>query len=35
MAMQRIKLTLNGKTIEKDVECRQNLADFLRHDESA
>jgi len=32
MAMQRIKLTLNGKTIEKDVECRQNLADFLRHD---
>ena len=32
MAMQRIKRTLNGKTIEKDVECRQNLADFLRHD---
>ncbi|MGN6719169.1 MAG: (2Fe-2S)-binding protein, partial [Candidatus Binatia bacterium] len=30
--MRRIKLTLNGKTIEKDVECRQNLADFLRHD---
>ena len=32
MAMQRIKLNLNGKAIEKDVECRQNLADFLRHD---
>ncbi len=32
MATQRIKINLNGKTIEKDVECRQSLADFLRHD---
>ncbi|HKD36474.1 MAG TPA: 2Fe-2S iron-sulfur cluster-binding protein, partial [Pirellulales bacterium] len=32
MATRRIKLNLNGKAIEKDVDCRQNLADFLRHD---
>src|ERR1044072_8017546 len=32
MATQRIKLSINGKVVEKDVDCRQNLADFLRHD---
>jgi carbon-monoxide dehydrogenase large subunit len=31
MATQRIEINLNGKAIEKDVDCRQNLADFLRH----
>ena len=32
MARQNIKLTVNGKPIEKEVDSRQNLADFLRHD---
>jgi len=32
MALQRIHLSVNGKAVEKEVETRQNLADFLRHD---
>ncbi len=32
MASQRIKLTVNGKPVEKEVDSRQSLADFLRHD---
>jgi len=32
MDSQRIKLVINGKTFEKDVETRLSLADFLRHD---
>jgi carbon-monoxide dehydrogenase large subunit len=30
--LQRIKLFVNGKLVEKEVESRQSLADFLRHD---
>ena len=32
MELQRIKLTVNGKTVEKAVETRKSLADFLRQD---
>ena len=32
MAARRIKLTINGKPVEREVDSRQNLADFLRHD---
>ena len=32
MTTQRIQLTINGKAVEKEIDCRQNLADFLRHD---
>src|SRR5499433_3560926 len=32
MALQKIHLSVNGKAVEKEVEIRQNLADFLRHD---
>ena len=32
MELQRIKLTVNGKTVEKEVETRKSLADFLRQD---
>ena len=32
MALQKIHLSVNGKAVEKEVETRQNLADFLRHD---
>jgi carbon-monoxide dehydrogenase large subunit len=32
MTTQRIQLTLNGKAVERDVDYRTNLADFLRHD---
>ncbi|HEX9263498.1 MAG TPA: 2Fe-2S iron-sulfur cluster-binding protein, partial [Candidatus Binatia bacterium] len=31
MTAQRIQLTINGKAVEMEVDCRQNLADFLRH----
>jgi aerobic carbon-monoxide dehydrogenase large subunit len=30
--LQRIKLFVNGKSVEKEIESRQSLADFLRHD---
>ena len=30
--MQKIKLTVNGKPVEREVETRISLADFLRHD---
>src|SRR5262249_61457268 len=32
MALQKIQLSVNGKAVEKEVETRKNLADFLRHD---
>ena len=32
MKLQKINLAVNGKPIEKDVETRLSLADFLRHD---
>ncbi len=32
MAKQRIQVVVNGKTCEKEIESRQSLADFLRHD---
>ena len=32
MDLQKIRLIVNGKPIEREVDCRQNLADFLRHD---
>jgi hypothetical protein len=32
MALQKIQLSVNGKAVEKEVEARKNLADFLRHD---
>ena len=32
MTLQRIQLSVNGKPVEKEVETRKNLADFLRHD---
>ncbi|MDP2607183.1 MAG: molybdopterin-dependent oxidoreductase [Deltaproteobacteria bacterium] len=32
MALQRIRLTVNGKPVEREVETRISLADFLRHD---
>ncbi|HEY2919809.1 MAG TPA: molybdopterin-dependent oxidoreductase [Candidatus Binatia bacterium] len=32
MDLQKIKLTVNGKPVEKAVESRQSLADFLRHE---
>lgn len=31
MQTQRISLTVNGKLVERDVEPRIHLADFLRH----
>jgi aerobic carbon-monoxide dehydrogenase large subunit len=32
MALQKVQLSVNGKAVEKEVETRKNLADFLRHD---
>jgi carbon-monoxide dehydrogenase large subunit len=32
MALRTIQLKINGKAVEKEVETRENLADFLRHD---
>ena len=32
MALQRIQLSINGNAIEKDVDTRKSLADFLRYD---
>jgi len=32
MTTQRIQFTINGKAVEKEIDCRQNLADFLRHE---
>src|SRR5687768_9230975 len=32
MELLKIKLTVNGKSVEKEVESRQSLADFLRHE---
>ena len=32
MALQKINLSVNGKAVEKEVETRKNLADFLRYD---
>ena len=32
MALQRIQLKINGRPLEKEVETRKHLADFLRHD---
>jgi len=32
MDLQKIRLIVNGKSLEREIECRQNLADFLRHD---
>ena len=32
MTVQKLNLVVNGKAIEKDVEPRLSLADFLRHD---
>src|SRR5262245_15470787 len=32
MEWQTIRLVINGKAVEKEVESRKNLADFLRHD---
>src|SRR5215467_5512338 len=32
VTLQKIKLSVNGKPVEKAVETRNNLADFLRHD---
>jgi carbon-monoxide dehydrogenase large subunit len=32
MELQKVKLTVNGKAVEKDVEARKSLADFLRQD---
>src|SRR5262249_60150720 len=32
MGFQKIQLSVNGKAVEKEVETRKNLADFLRHD---
>src|SRR6266850_5174183 len=32
MTLQRIQLSVNSKPVEKEVETRKNLADFLRHD---
>ena len=32
MDLQKIRLIVNGKPIEREIECRQNLADFLRHE---
>ena len=32
MTLQRIQLSVNGRPVEKEVETRKNLADFLRHD---
>ena len=32
MDLQKIRLIVNGKAVEKEIDCRQNLADFLRHD---
>src|SRR3990172_3709324 len=32
MTLQKIKLTVNGKPVEREVETRISLADFLRHD---
>ncbi|MGE5059640.1 MAG: molybdopterin cofactor-binding domain-containing protein [Betaproteobacteria bacterium] len=32
MDLQRVKFVINGKAIEKEVEARLSLADFLRHD---
>lgn len=32
MSQLRISLTVNGKPVERTVEARVNLADFLRHD---
>ena len=32
MDLQKIRLIVNGKPIEREVDCRQNLADFLRHE---
>ena len=32
MELQRIKLTVNGTTVEKEIETRKSLADFLRQD---
>src|SRR5262245_34186808 len=32
MARQAVKVVVNGKPVEKDVEARLSLADFLRHE---
>jgi aerobic carbon-monoxide dehydrogenase large subunit len=32
MELRKIKLSVNGKPVEREVEDRKNLADFLRHD---
>src|SRR5262249_61256383 len=32
IALQKIQLSVNGKAVEKEVETRKTLADFLRHD---
>jgi len=32
MGLQKIRLKINGKTVEREAETRKNLADFLRHD---
>ena len=32
MELQKIKLTVNGKPVEREIDSRQSLADFLRHD---
>jgi carbon-monoxide dehydrogenase large subunit len=32
MALQKIQLTINGNAVEKEVDTRKNLADFLRYD---
>jgi len=32
MTLHRVKLTVNGRTYEREVEARLLLSDFLRHD---
>ncbi len=32
MDMRKIRLIVNGKPVEREVDSRQNLADFLRHE---
>ncbi|HUK41397.1 MAG TPA: 2Fe-2S iron-sulfur cluster-binding protein [Candidatus Acidoferrales bacterium] len=32
MALWKVQLSVNGKPVEREVEGRTNLADFLRHD---